>query len=83
MASFENLYSHSRQSELLWMWSSDGLIVCNRINNPQIWLSGGFFFILAQVEGFEPPIADSESAALPLGDTWIYLGTWYCKKNTI
>ena len=25
---------------------------------------------MVQVEGFEPPIADSESAALPLGDTW-------------
>ena len=36
---------------------------------------GGFGYILAGADGFEPPVAESESAALPLGEAPIMAGT--------
>ncbi len=37
-------------------------------------------FYLAGDEGFEPPIADSESTALPLGESPKYICIWKCGK---
>ena len=48
----------------------------------EILYSAIFYFkiILVGDEGFEPPVADSETTALPLGESPKYICFWKCGK---